>query len=362
MHIVIAHGADLSKPSGGTERVSAFASGLADAGHDVTVVVPRPSGSLPSRLNGVRTSTVPVNHSGIASQPIRGAAVSRRAKRIAEERGAYLQIEHSTLAGLSTLVGCRDFVLDMHDLAHPSPLYGNLPAGMIFQSIVKRMEKLGIDEAQEIIVVSDQMQQLVTDIWNVPADRFTTIPNGHFPGLTAEFTDVDTVEGRVVFFGTLHPKISVPIMKEISQLPELSEFVIIGDGPMRGKLERIDSDKIRLTGYLSDAEAFRTVASAEVAINPQHVSPLQRASSPVKLYNYAALGVAMVLTEGPDVVRELGERGAATVVREGEDFTTAVREILTDPSLRMSMQAAALDVATEFTWDERVRSLAELYG
>lgn len=362
MNIVIAHGADLSKPSGGTERVSAFASGLANAGHDVTVVVPRPSGSLPSRLNGVRTSTVPINHSSVTSQPIRGAAVTRRAKRIADERDASLQIEHSTLAGLGTMLGCRDFVLDMHDLAHPSPLYGNLPAGMIVQSIIKRIEKLGIDEADEIIVVSDRMQQLVTEIWGIPPDRFTTIPNGYFPSLTTEFADVDTADGRVVFFGTLHPKISVPIMKDISQIPELSELVIIGDGPMREELERIDSDKIRLTGFLSDAEAFRTVASAEVAINPQHVSSLQRASSPVKLYNYAALGVAMVLTDGPDVVRELRQCGAATVVHEGGDFAAAVREILTDQSLRTSMQAAAVNAAKEFSWDERVDELIELYG
>jgi glycosyltransferase involved in cell wall biosynthesis len=150
-------------------------------------------------------------------------------------------------------------------------------------------------------------------------------------------------------------------MEEVSRLPEVSELVVIGDGAKRSALERIESDKLQLTGYLSDAEAFELVASAEVAINPQRVSRLQKASSPVKLYYYAALGAAMVLTKGPDIVETLGTHGAAKVVAGDRDFAEAVQQVLSDDALRASMQEKSTELASGFNWDTRVKALLELY-
>ena len=53
MRIVLAHGGDLGVPSGGNERVVAFAAGLESAGHDVALVTVQPTGALPDRLAGV---------------------------------------------------------------------------------------------------------------------------------------------------------------------------------------------------------------------------------------------------------------------------------------------------------------------
>lgn len=361
MNIVIAHAADISRPGGGTDRVSAFASGLSGAGHDVTLVIPRPTSALPERIDGVRTSTVAVNRSGVLTQPMRGGAITCRAKRVAEKRNAILQIEHSPLAGLGATMGCREYVLDMHDLAFPSPLYGDLPAGWLVQRFVKVIEGRGLRKAKKIAVVSDRMKQFVRSTWTVPDERFVTVPNGYFERVVKPFTNVSTVTGRVVFLGTLHPKLSVEAMAAVGRLPEVTELIVVGDGPKRAAIERIESDKLRLTGYLPDMEAFKLVASADVAINPQRVSWLQRASSPVKLYYYAALGVAMVLTEGPDVVDSLGNHGAAAVVAEDEDFAEVVRRVLRDDALRASMQEKSREMASEFGWDTRVDSVLELY-
>ena len=361
MNIVIAHAADVSKPSGGTERVSAFASGLQAAGHDVTLVVPKPADSLPDRLSDVRTSTVPVEGAGVLSQPVRGGAIVRRAKRVADERDGVLQIEHSPLAGLGATLGCRNFVLDMHDFAFPSPVYGDLPMGWVAQRFVKFMEGRGVRNAVEIVVVSNLMRQLVLDTWDVEAERITTIPNGYFSSVRESYADTPTVEGRVVFLGSLHPKLSVEPFARISRLPDVSELVVIGDGPKRSALESLDSDALRLTGFLPDAEAYELVASAAVAINPQRVSPLQRASSPVKLYYYGALGAPMVLTEGPDAVSDLAARGAAISVPEGGDFAGAVGRVLADDELRAEMREASHASAEAFTWETRVDSLLEVY-
>jgi glycosyltransferase involved in cell wall biosynthesis len=288
-------------------------------------------------------------------------SVVRRARRVSENQNAVLQIEHSTLAGLASLVGCRDYVLDMHDLAFPSPVYGDLPLGSGVQRGIKALEARGLRDASEVVVVSDQMKSLIAETWDISTDRFSTVPNGYFSDIRDAYMSSDSVRGRVAFLGSLHPKLSVQTFEEICRLSEVTELVVVGDGPMRSEFESIDEAELRLTGYLPDDQAFELIAGAQVAINPQRVSRLQRASSPVKLYYYTGLGLPMVLTEGPDEVRMLADRDAATSVPEDGDFSEAVRQVLVDDDRRESMRAALNDLGWEFTWEERVKRLVKLY-
>jgi glycosyltransferase involved in cell wall biosynthesis len=361
MNIVLAHASDISKPGGGTQRVSAFASGLEAEGYDVTLVIPKPAESLPRRVQSVQVETVPINHPGVLTQPLRGGSVIRRARKISNDRNAVIQIEHSPLAGIGSLFGCREYVIDMHDLAFPSPLYGDLPLGSLVQQGVKRIERRGIRDARKIVVVSDRMQQLVRETWDIPVDRFVTIPNAYFPEIREKYGNNSPIKGRVAFLGSLHPKLSVETFEKICELPEVSELLVVGDGTNRSQLESIKNPKLRLTGYLPDEEAFELVSRAEVAINPQRVSQLQRASSPVKLYYYSALGVPMVLTEGPDEVTAFDAQGAAISVSENGDFVGAVQDILNSEKRQEAMREASKGIATKSTWDTRVERLIELY-
>lgn len=365
-HVCIAHGGDLSDPSGGTDRITAFATGLVRNGYDVTLVIPRPAGTLPAKLSDVEIDTVPLQARGVIDQPIRATLVARRARDVATERNAILQIEHSNLAGVGSLVGCSEFVLDMHDLTYASPLYGDRPIGDVLQSIVRRIEGKGVTQADDIIVVSERMRRLVIDEWNVPERRFTVIPNGYSKSVIDLHRQHDTVPGRVVFFGTLHPKVDPQALLDVARLPDVTEMLVIGDGERRADLEKArrqqDLSDLRITGRLPETEAFELVASASVAVNPQFTSPLQEASSPVKLYYYAALGLPMVLTEGPDTANALGQGGAAVLVPEGGDFATAVQSILGDDERRQRMAARARDEAEHATWADRVNSLLEVYA
>lgn len=364
--VVIAHGGDVSQPSGGTNRVSAFAAGLQRAGHDVTLVVPTPERSYAEALAGVEIRTVDVSTGSLASQPARAVRVPREAKAIAEERDATIQFEHSTLGGVGALLGCTDFVLDMHDLAFASPLYGDLPLGSLVQRVIRLIETRAVRNAKHIVVVSERMRELVAEEWGVPEGRITVVPNGYFIETVAGFEDVETVEGRVVFLGTLHPKLDVEAFVEVARLPEVEEFVVIGDGARHEDLlevkERYGLDALRVEGYLPDEEAFELVASSAVAINPQNPSRLQQASSPVKLFYYAALGVPMVVTEGPDAAAELAERGAGRSVPAEGPFAETVAEVLRDAEGRREMATAARRIAEEWTWSERAADLERVYA
>jgi glycosyltransferase involved in cell wall biosynthesis len=362
--VCLAHGGDLSEPSGGTDRVSAFAAGLDDQGSDVTIVVPESAGTLPDRLDNIETVevSIPAGTRDI-NQPVRAIRVARKAKQVARERGARLQIEHSTLAGVADWIGCSRYVLDMHDLAHASPLYGNLPFGTLVQQLIRRIEGRAIRNAAAIVTVTDRMADRAAAEWGVPRRRFSVIANGYFPEKVMPYSETETVAGRVVFLGTLYQKVNTDALVAIAHLPAVEELVVIGDGVRRTDLKqaRDKNTPIRITGRLPNEEAFRLLASAAIAVNPQHGSTLQRASSPVKLYYYAALGRPMVLTEGPELADQLANVGAARLVSPGGDFGAAVQALISDTNHREAMADAAIAFGRKATWDRRIERMAEVH-
>jgi len=139
--------------------------------------------------------------------------------------------------------------------------------------------------------------------------------------------------------------------------------VVIGDGAQRDRLERLAAEvgAIRTTGRLPDPEAFRLLASAAVVINPQLASELQRSSSPVKLYYYAALGKPMVATRGPSVLADLADNDAARAPTSRTDFVRAVDELLTDREPAREQGENAARLAAAFRWSDRVDAVADVY-
>lgn len=362
--ICLAYGGDLSEPSGGTDRVSAFAAGLAARGADVTVVAPRPAGPLSDRFDDIEFVPVRVSTRGVIDQPLRAFLVARKSRRLANKRNARLQIEHATLAGIADILGTTDYVLDMHDLAHASPLYGDLPFGSSLQRIIQRIEGRAIHHADKVLVVSEAMAERVATVWNLPRERLRVVPNGYSPDSIAPHRNTDTVPGRVVFFGTLLPKVDIDALVAIARLQDVEKLFVIGDGERRLALERAARavPNLEVTGRLPDREAFSILASAAVAVNPQHASGLQVASSPVKLYYYAALGLPMVLTEGPEAADWLANVGAAELVPAEGAFTERVGDLLTDEERRSKMSAAALEAGRDATWDRQVEQVAAVHS
>lgn len=352
MRLYIAHGGDLGEPSGGTERVSALAAGLEERGADVTLVVPQPSGAIPTRLEPVDCLYVGSFPSSVA----RAGLVARTAAQRARAEGATLQLEHSTLAGVGTLTGVDEYVLDMHDLGYSRFDHVDSRLAPLVKRAVKRLEERALARATHVVVVSEVMADMIQRLWDVPADAISVVPNGYFPETVEPFRDAATVEGRVAFLGTLHPKVDVETLVAVAKLPAVTDLVVIGDGAQRDRLEHAASrsESLRTTGRLPDTEAFELVASAEAVVNPQAVSAIQRSSSPVKLYYYAALGKPMVVTPGPSIVETLVRNEAAITARTRCHFVDRVRAVLENPVLASGLAENARCMARTFTWSARI--------
>lgn len=363
MNLCLAHGGDVSQPSGGTDRVSAIAAGLQEREFDVSLVVPEPDDPLPGRLAEVDVRCVDTTRFGTRNAITRAASVTGAARRLATEQDAVLQLEHSSLAGVGTFRGCDEFVLDMHDVAYPRYDHVDTPVAPVLKRTVKRLERRAVDRARHVVVVSEFMERMLHEQWDVPRSAITVVPNGYFPERIEGTDGVDVRPGRVCFLGTLHPKVDVEAFERIAGLSGVSELVVIGDGAQRERVDRLARERsaVRATGRLPDEEAFELLASAGVVVNPQASSDLQRSSSPVKLFYYAALGKPMVVSEGPSIVERLLEAEAARVADSRSEFVTEVERLVNSDSLRQELSRNARELAEEFDWTTRSEQVASIY-
>jgi glycosyltransferase involved in cell wall biosynthesis len=363
--IYLIYGGDLSRPAGGTDRIVAFVRALLDEGFGVNAVIAKPSQDLPSVFDEVDVQQIMIGDRGILDQPIRAALLALKARGVADEADAIVQVEHATLGGVVAAAGVSDFVLDMHDLSYSSPHYTSLPLGSIISRLIYGIERWAVRSASDIVVVSEKMKEKIVGEWTVNPQDVTVISNGYFANAVADFQGVDTVTGRVVFLGNLHPKLDIEAIVETARLPETEELIIIGEGNAAASLREVkrteDHENLQLMGYLPDDRAFELVASAAVAINPQEASSHQEASSPVKLNYYGALGTAMVVTGGPSYAHDLEKAGGAVVVPPGGDFAGAVQGLLRDGAKREVMAKNARTRASKETWSAHAEELIEVY-
>jgi len=368
MNICIAYPGDLSVPGGGLDRVKQFACGLQRDGHQVTIVTCTMENDRPKALEGVEIITANTAKRGIIDQPVRGIQVGLKAKKVARERNAILQVEHATFGGIMSVLGESDFVLDMHDLDYPSPQYADLPLSNLAKKVVYKLERRAVDNARLIIVVSTPMKEILTD-WGYPEERISVIPNGFRPEPLNEYLNATEVDGRVGFIGTIHPKLNFDTFLEIASRSQVESLEIIGGGnrasQLRNKIASSEIDAINMSGRMNHEDAFSLLASCQVVIYPLKASLHTKMLTSRKIFDYAYLGKAMVLDDvsESDIWARFKSRDAAvfSTPERPEQFADAVCNLIMDPDRRETVSSNAKQLANDYIWSERVDELLSIY-
>jgi len=177
--VCFVYGMDISEPCGATNRILAFASALKKEGYDVKIVAPKPKRKIPKdlELEGIELVTVPISTKETSINRILRGLIIYEGKKLAKNNGSILQIEFSHFAGLATLIGCSEYILDMHDLAFASPTYNS---NSLLRNICYHLERKGVTNAKKVIVVSTDMKNFLNKEWNISKKKIEVIPNGYF--------------------------------------------------------------------------------------------------------------------------------------------------------------------------------------
>jgi glycosyltransferase involved in cell wall biosynthesis len=219
----------------------------------------------------------------------------------------------------------------------------------------------------DFLAVSESSRQDLIER-GVPADRIDLLHNGIvFPDL--EPKPIAERPRRIVYLGRLETYKRIDLLlRAVARLaatdPEL-ELVIVGRGDERPRLERLADvlgigQRTRFTGFVSDGERDRLVASSRV-----YVCPSVKEGWGITVIEANALGVPAVATNAPGLRDAVRDGRTGVLVEDGppESFVArlanAVGTLLDDEERlgRFSVEAASW--ARRFDWEVSAQRMAD---
>lgn len=259
------------------------------------------------------------------------------------------------------------FVLEVN-----SPLVDEVSRtrGLAFPGWARRKEASTLRAATVLCVVSGALREWAAGL-GVERDRILLTPNGvdrarFCPGeKDARLVRELDIGGRVVvgFTGFVREWHRLDVALDAFAARGLDRqggvFLVVGDGPalegLRAHAARLGIEKsVRFTGMIPHARVADYVRLLDVAL----VTAINPYASPLKLFEYLAVGAACVVADQPNL-REILTPEAARFVPAGDParLGEVLTELVRDARARAALGRAGLALLTErdYTWDGNAR-------
>jgi glycosyltransferase involved in cell wall biosynthesis len=143
--------------------------------------------------------------------------------------------------------------------------------------------------------------------------------------------------------------------------------VFAGEGDALPELRRLASelglsDDVEFVGWLDDEGVRRLLSTADVCVSPEPASPLNDASTMIKVAEYMAMGRPVVCY---DLAESRATAGDAAVYARANDegaLADAIAGLLDDPNRREAMgRAGRLRVERVLAWEHSEGALLDAY-
>lgn len=173
-------------------------------------------------------------------------------------------------------------------------------------------------------------------------------------------------DGRtVVYVGTQQSWKGIETLLEAVARTELRLRVVGDGGEITARARAVGvADRLEVTGRVPQGEIPALVAGAAVAVHPlppgQSISA--RFTSPLKVFEYMAMGLPVVAADVPSVREILADGRNARLYAAGEvdALAAALKEVATDGALAGRLSRAARDDAEGHTYGKRAERLLGL--
>jgi glycosyltransferase involved in cell wall biosynthesis len=143
--------------------------------------------------------------------------------------------------------------------------------------------------------------------------------------------------------------------------------VFVGDGDAAADARRLAQalgidGHVTFTGFLATSDVVRVLSTADICLSPEPRSPLNDASTFIKVAEYMALGRPIVAYDLHESRFSAGEAAAYATPDDVESFASRIDELLDDPERRNAMGKLGRErVATALSWERSTETLLAAY-
>lgn len=357
---------------------------LAGRGHDVTLVV-RPDTARPARDPFLFYDLPPEPR--LTVRPIASNA-RPRARRI-----QFLLSASTLVARTNALVYTRDLGLASFLLQWPTPrrprvvyeshgvadvvgaempsLLGQpalMPSAAKLHRLRRRDARVWARAAGYVTITRALADELTMRFG--PRPHVFAIPDGAPDGLLQR-TPAPWPTGPAVvgYAGHLYPWKGVDTLVRAIALTADMRALIVGGHPGEGDRARVEQlardlgvdARVTITGHVPPAEVPHRLAAASILALPNVSSAISaRYTSPLKLFEYLALGRPIVASDLPSIREVIGPDSAMLVpADDAPAWAGAFATLASDPIRAASLAAAARRLAPGYTWTARAARIED---
>ncbi len=163
---------------------------------------------------------------------------------------------------------------------------------------------------------------------------------------------------RVGLVGTIDDRVDIALLEHCAkQLPNIN-FVLVG--PVRQ--HRVDVNPLKTLSNVhffpacAHTEVPKILAALDVGLIPYLINPYTEGLSPIKLYEFLAMGKPVITTDLPYLRREAAH---ITIAHSSVDFAAKLSRILAQPPT-VDKQQVYRRVALAHSWEKQVDIIEQL--
>ncbi|PHM62399.1 glycosyltransferase family 4 protein [Xenorhabdus ishibashii] len=169
---------------------------------------------------------------------------------------------------------------------------------------------------------------------------------------------------KVLYLGSLHRWKGIPtVMKAMSYLDNVELNVAGGTNEQIERLKQIAeqigvSDKVNFLGFVQPRKRFQVIADSDICVLPLTKTSIgSRYTSPLKLFEYMAMGKPVVISDFPSIRDAVDENAVNFADSENaESFAEQIQWLINHPAEMMAkVDYSQRLVAERFNWDQRAK-------
>ncbi len=272
----------------------------------------------------------------------------------------------------------KRFIFDHHDLS-PELYYANFGGTgnrLVYRALVL-LEQFSCRLADHVIATNESYKQMEMERSGISWDRITVVRNG--PDLE-QFRVVEpdpalrpsgkTVIAYVGIMGC-HDGLDclVRALRHLFHTLGRTDFIcyLVGKGEMVSELKASVrefglEEHVHFTGWISEADKLRYLASADICVDPDPSNPFNDRSTMIKIGDYMAMGKPVVGFDLKENRFTAQEAGLFVNANDEFEFARGLAELMDDPARRRVMGAfGRRRVETELAWSHSVPKLLSVY-